>query len=349
MMNRNLFLKIVFLLLTISISSYAEEWEEILNLKGYWKFNIGDDAEWSEYDYDDNDWEEIYVPSSWEDQGYYNYNGYAWYRKHFDFPSDIESKVVYISLGYIDDVDEVYLNGKLVGSTGSFPPDFGTAYNALRRYPVPKELFNQGGENVLSVKVYDSRLTGGIQYGEVAIMIHRLIDLEINLEGLWEFNLGDDLSWKENTFNDENWKKITVPSKWETAGYPDYDGFAWYRKSFIPDVSLAKKKLVLLLGKIDDIDQCYINGELIGSTGNFKVTPKNNVFDNEWQEMRGYYIPDNILKFDGSENTIAVRVYDGFVDGGIYQGPIGITTQENYRDYWNEKKRKKGFWEYLFD
>jgi sialate O-acetylesterase len=342
-------LMVIFLIPIFSELAIAEEWDEIINLRGYWKFNIGNDMEWAEFDYDDSDWEEILVPSSWEDEGYYNYNGYAWYRKHFDFPKNITNNVVYISLGYIDDVDEVFLNGKLVGSTGSFPPNFGTAYNALRKYPVPKEMFKSGGENIIAVKVYDSRLTGGIHHGDIAILTHRLIDLDINLEGIWKFRTGDDLLWKNMDYDDENWDKISVPSKWEIAGYPDYDGYGWYRKNFIADKRLEGEKLVLLLGKIDDIDQCYLNGELIGSTGNFKVTPKTNVFDNEWQEMRGYYIPAGILRFDGKPNLLSVRVYDGFVDGGIYQGPIGITTQEKYREYWMEKKRKKSFWDYIFD
>ena len=64
--------------------------------------------------------------------------------------------------------------------------------------------------------------------------------------------------------------------------------------------------------------------------------------------MRGYYIPQGLLKY-GEENIITVRVYDGLRDGGIYQGPVGITTQEEYRNYWKEKKRKKNFWEYLFE
>ena len=43
----------------------ADQWTVILDLKGDWKFNIGDDERWSEYDYDDANWDEIRVPSSW--------------------------------------------------------------------------------------------------------------------------------------------------------------------------------------------------------------------------------------------------------------------------------------------
>jgi sialate O-acetylesterase len=87
---------------------------------------------------------------------------------------------------------------------------------------------------------------------------------------------------------------------------------------------------------------------MIGSTGDFIRLPETNNFNNEYLELRGYYIPDNLLRFN-EENVIAVRVYDGLRDGGIYQGPIGITTQEDYRNYWKEKKRKKSFWDYIFN
>ena len=133
-----------------------------------------------------------------------------------------------------------------------------------------------------------------------------------------------------------------VPSKWEVQGYLDYNGFAWYRKTFYADMSLEDEKLILMLGKIDDIDQCYLNGKMIGSTGDFIKTPKLNNFNDEWLEERGYYIPEGLVKF-GEENVIAVRVYDGYLDGGIYQGPIGITTQDEYRKYWKEKKKKTKF------
>jgi sialate O-acetylesterase len=345
MIKKYIYLLLLFIPLQITI---AEEWKKLVDLNGFWKFNIGDDLEWANYDYDDDDWEEIRVPSSWEDEGYYDYNGYAWYRLKFFVPNVIHKKSVYISLGFIDDVDEVYLNGKLAGSSGSMPPRFETAYNAYRKYPVPPDYFKPGQENVIAVRVYDSRLNGGITSGDISIMIQETFDLELNLEGQWKFKTGDSLKWKEKSFNDSNWDNIVVPSTWEIRGYPEYNGFAWYRKKFTLEKKFKNEKLVLVLGKIDDIDECYLNGKLIGSTGDFRITPKKNRFDNEWSEFRGYYIPEGLIKF-GEENTIAVRVYDGYIDGGIYQGPVGITTQDEYRRYWKEKKRKKSIWELIFN
>ncbi|MCB0731051.1 MAG: beta galactosidase jelly roll domain-containing protein [Ignavibacteriae bacterium] len=337
----------LFLILPIELL-FADDWKEILNLRGYWKFNIGDDKSWANTEFNDEDWDNIKVPSSWEDEGYHGYNGFAWYRKSFTLPKNINSNSLYLVLGFIDDVDEVYLNGKLVGSTGSFPPDFRTAYNANRKYPVSIDQFNKKGENIIAIRIYDSQLSGGIIYGDISIMILDMINMDLKLDGHWKFNIGDNLVWKEPNFNDKEWTNILVPSNWESQGYKDYDGFAWYRKKFYLDKSFKDKDLVLLLGKIDDIDQCFVNGTMIGNTGDFLITPETNVFNNEWLAQRGYYLPKEILKY-GEENLIAVRVYDGYIDGGIYQGPIGLTTQKVYREYWKDKKSKKGFWETFFD
>jgi sialate O-acetylesterase len=131
---------------------------------------------------------------------------------------------------------------------------------------------------------------------------------------------------RESDYNDSGWGDILVPSKWEDQGYRDYDGPAWYRKSFMYQTTAGDEKMVILLGKIDDIDQVYINGILVGSTGDFKNESSTG---QDWTAFRGYYIPDGVLK-KNQKNVIAVRVIDTSGDGGIYEGPVGIITQTKY-------------------
>ena len=112
--------------------------------------------------------------------------------------------------------------------------------------------------------------------------------------------------------------------------------------------------MVLVMGKIDDIDEVYVNGKLVGSTGDMWLVPDEFNRHNEYQQFRGYFIPDGLLIPDG-ENTIAVRVYDGYNIGGIYEGPVGFIEQDRYADYWkhqksvNRKYKKWGFWNWLFN
>ncbi|HZI24403.1 MAG TPA: hypothetical protein VFD46_04975, partial [Chryseolinea sp.] len=121
---------ITSVLLTLEASCQERDRRE--NLQGYWKFILGDNKKFAKPEYDDSDWEKIYVPDSWQDEGFRNYNGYAWYRKTIEIEVENNDEL-YLDLGRIDDVDEVYFNGKLIGSTGGFPPDYFTAYNYIRR------------------------------------------------------------------------------------------------------------------------------------------------------------------------------------------------------------------------
>jgi hypothetical protein len=330
---------------------YAQKWERVVNLKGLWKFAIGDDKDRASVKYDDTDWEVISVPSSWEDEGFHGYDGYAWYRKRFNFPTDIKDQSVVLRLGRIDDVDEVFLNGYLIGKTGTFPPEYQTAYNSWREYYVPQKFLNAGSENVIAVRVYDSQMEGGMIEGDFGFYVdEKAIKLDYDLAGQWKFATGDDEKWKDPEFDDASWKEIFVPGFWESQGYFNYDGFAWYRLKFTHPANLAKKKLVLVLGKIDDIDEVYLNGQLIGSTGDMNEEPIEYKKHNEYQKTRGYFIPQSLLQA-GKENVIAVRVYDGWRDGGIYLGPIGFVDQSKYTKYWREykpPKQKKNFWELIF-
>ena len=332
------FYYLVFLLFVIQ-PGHSQQWEQVINLRGTWKFEIGDNLKWADTHFDDHSWTNIHVPDSWENEGFPGYDGYAWYRRNFIIPTSESESELYLRLGYIDDVDEVYFNGTLIGFTGSFPPDYRTAYNEPRTYVLPTSLINFGKENVLAIRVFDEQLEGGILRGDIGVYKQRnQMELAMNLSGEWKFRTGDNFSWKDEDINDSHWNTILVPGFWETQGYRDYDGFAWYRKEFILPKDLENKKLILVLGKIDDIDECYFNGTKIGATGRMRDNPEEIRFSDEYQEFRAYYLPASDLRF-GSKNTIAVRVYDGFIDGGIYQGPIGITTREKYLDWKNTQSR----------
>lgn len=350
----------VFYLIIVSFFLFNDLMSEvnykmIEDLSGLWRFNIGDNSRWNSINFDDSNWDVIYVPSRWESEGYNGYDGYAWYRKNFKVNSKYFDQNLYLSLGVVDDVAEIYINEFLVGVSGSFPPQYESAYNAKIWLPLPKNILKENSDNIISVRVYDKLGEGGIYKGDVGIYISQSpLNLITNFEGRWKFKIGDDLEWRNSDFNDSNWKELLVPSMWDNQGYKDYDGFAWYRLKFKFNKSKdIDNDLIVILGKIDDLDECYLNDKMIGSTGDLIIKPLTNDFKDgsniEYMQIRGYRINKNDLK--NGENLLAVRVYDGFQIGGIYEGPVGITTLKEYVAFRTNDKRVNGksFIELLFD
>ena len=294
------------LILLCGVPANAEDLHKIVSLSGYWKFSIGDDSKWASPLYDDSNWDQITVPGNWEDQGYNDYNGYAWYRKSFRMKEIPSNTTLYLLLGKIDDADVVYLNGREIGKSGKFPPDFKTAYDRDRKYIVPADLLEKDAENVISVKVYDAILNGGITDGPAGIYIdedNELLDL--NLSGKWKFHTGNDKAWKFVDFNDEDWKTINVPAVWENEGYEDYDGNAWYRLEFKLPQNFTTGDLYLSLGKIDDIDDVYLNGQYVGNVYDLKNPSFFRGSGWEYNARRIYKIKEGLLTRNGV-NTIAV-------------------------------------------
>ena len=299
-----------------------DSWEKVLDLRGMWQFTIGDDMAWATKGYDDKDWEAIHVPSAWENEGFHGYNGYAWYRKTFWGNQVPSGESLYLILGRIDDVDEVYLNGTRIGSSGAFPPEFLSASKAKRCYPIPTQHLNPHGKNTIAVRIYDSQLSGGIISGDIGIYRNtEEFATDLDLRGVWKFALGDENSWKESDHDDTDWYDINVPLAWEEDGFHEYDGIGWYRIYFSISRhgNWKEDPLYLVLGRIDDFDQVYINGEFIGSTNDGRGFG----WSKSYRQLRIYPLPWEYL--DSEEvNTLAVRVVDIGGEGGIYEGPVGI-------------------------
>lgn len=136
----------------------------------------------------------------------------------------------------------------------------------------------------------------------------------LSLDENWKFQTGDKTEFSKTGFDDSSWKNIKSGKAWEKQGYKDYDGIAWYRLKLIIPSSLKPVGLnpligsiELKLGKIDDNDVCYLNGQEIGRTKGYNLN-------------RQYFIPLNQIYWD-KENVIAIRVEDTGEDGGLYEGP----------------------------
>ncbi len=313
------------LLLTLLLFSTSLH-SQVISLKGSWKFHINDKSFWAVPDFDDSKWEFIQAPSPWEDEGFNGYDGFAWYRKKFDGRKLDKNESYYVGLGFIDDCDEVYINGKLIGFSGSMPPEFKTAYNSERKYALPEAVINFQGENTIAIRVFDVTQGGGIIEGDLGIFREEKNKaLLIDLQGIWSFTT----SWSGDPVKKETgWKKLMVPDAWEHQGYSRYDGFGWYKRTFTIPSNFTSEPLVLLLGKIDDFDKAYLNGQLIGSTDDHRPFGSSQ----SYLQNRSYNIPPNALKRNGA-NTLEVLVEDMGNVGGIYEGPIGITTRANYERY----------------
>ncbi len=339
--KKDILMLLVLVFISSSLLKGQNDLKKVIPLEGKWSFTIGTNPDWKYASYDDSDWDKIRVPSSWEDEGFHDYNGFGYYRKKIHISSELEGQMLYLMLGYIDDVDEVYFNGKRIGSTGTFPPHYQTAYNAHRKYVIPNELVKYNALNIIAVKVYDAELAGGIVSGDIGIYTSNLgIKMDVNLQGSWKFKIGDDFGRKEKFYNDFGWDEIFVPAKWEDQGYKKYDGYAWYRKTFEYNANITSGNMVIIMGRIDDADQVYINGVLVGSTGKMPNIERKSfhIDGQEWRAFRGYFFPASLLK-KGEKNTVAVRVFDAGREGGIYEGPVGIVSQTKYIDYWRKRKR----------
>ncbi len=157
-------------------------------LDGPWQFHLGDNPDWASPLVNDasgqGGWSQLTADGYWGEQGHRSYVGYAWYRRHLHLtPAAGALPDFSLYMPRMEDVYEVYWNGKLVGKEGKFPP--GSAY---RYNPVPK-IYAMGParDGVLAVRVwkapldsFDTGLQGGFSapplVGSAAALTDRKTD-----------------------------------------------------------------------------------------------------------------------------------------------------------------------------
>ncbi len=150
-----------------------------IDLRGLAAFRPGDDDVWrSKYIDEQLEWNFIPVPGAWEHHGFPLTDGFAWYRIRFRIPAAMRDDSLLLVMSGVDDADETFLNGVLVGKTGAFPPAFRSELRSLRVYPLPR--FIREEHNLLAVRVYDNGDIGGITGNILRIVradsMHRVLD-----------------------------------------------------------------------------------------------------------------------------------------------------------------------------
>ncbi|WP_221032128.1 sialate O-acetylesterase [Actomonas aquatica] len=109
--------------------------------------------------------------------------------------------------------------------------------------------------------------------------------------------------WTAPTLDASDWDTMTLPVAWENAGHDGYDGLGWFTRRFELPAAWQGQDLTLRLGRIDDIDTTWFNGQLLGTTTG-------------WQTERVYTVPASALH--AGTNVITVRVLDTGGGGGIW-------------------------------
>jgi alpha-galactosidase len=153
---------------------------------------------------------------------------------------------------------------------------------------------------------------------------------DVSISKGWKFKTGDQKEWATPAFDDSDWPSIEIGKYWENQGYKNYNGFAWYRlhvviPSSLKNKAFLKEKLRFDLGMIDDGDEVYLNGFLLGTNAG----KNSNIKEGPYDVQRTYVLPlNNFHILWDKENIIAVRVWDGGGDGGMYDGKYGISATD---------------------
>lgn len=140
------------------------------------------------------------------------------------------------------------------------------------------------------------------------------------IPGEWRYTVGDSDEYAAPGYNDSGWKTIVLPSEIPDSKPATY---YWFRREIPVPQEMAGKDVIFSLGRIDDCDELYVNGEKVGDTG---VMPKNQPQGNcspAYGESRRYTVPAHLLK--PGKNLVAICVYNNKRTGGFLPPKEGAT------------------------
>ncbi len=189
----------------------------------------GEEPAWAQPGFDDSKWRAHELPGIWESQGEEGFDGIGWYRRTFNVGHAGGGRAV-LSLGAIDDMDTVWINGVRVAGT-----EVHGMWAANREYTIDASVLRQG-ENTIAVRIVDTGGDGGFRSEAERLSLslsHGNHDHRISLAGEWKFRRGATME-RLGAFPTEQWPNAWTPSTLYNAMIAPLTKFAvrgaiWYQ------------------------------------------------------------------------------------------------------------------------
>ena len=256
--------------------SYEKEWSNFeIEDNNFRKVDF-DDSNWNQWDskiidYSNTDYQsEGRFESAFEESNKLLSDGIIWFRTKIMIDDISEDYQLVVEKG-IDDADQTYFNGKLIGNTFS--------WSRKRSYNIPKELLVKG-ENILAVRISDLRGGGGFNspviiknskirkqlvFSEFKFKHHAFI---VNANSILIHNLSQEELIKKSSYLNEN-----IPE-----GFPINDPNSYsalFKRMLTPVMPYSIKGAIWYQGE-SNVDNNYEYQELF--TGMIE----------DWRENWGY-------------------------------------------------------------
>ena len=168
---------------------------EKISLNGQWQIaldprNAGKKERWFAEDASGPEFQEIKVPSCWEEKFPF-YDGVGWYWREFDAPKTWEGKLAHITFWAVNYFAEVWVNGQYAGChEGGYTP-FSLEVSHLLRY---------GRSNSLCVRVINPPKRGTVTKATFVGYLAGEAAEEASEEGIDGFILDEVPNWKQQFY-----------------------------------------------------------------------------------------------------------------------------------------------------
>jgi sigma-B regulation protein RsbU (phosphoserine phosphatase) len=129
-----------------------------IDISGEWRTMRGDDSRYAARGFDDSDWSKVQLP--WTRHPDY---GSYWLRRSASIPDWADTSQLVLTLGTINEIYEVYLNGTKIGASGEFSIQ-AKQIARPRSFPIPQAVAAAGNPIVIAVRVWNYRGIGSITW-----------------------------------------------------------------------------------------------------------------------------------------------------------------------------------------